>query len=161
LVALENGLGEMGGFDHNPEQHTPPRPTSISTPNHPGKPPHQGLIIIVVALEAAGGFVRRGADDETGGEGGLAAGVKKGGPMHKGQRLHKGSGGWLRFSQHGGKPSNWFGDWCGAGGLAERGEDGAAHEFDKRGEIAGPEIYRPSFPQGTGIFPEGKRVSPK
>ena len=53
-----------------------------------------------------GGFVRKGADDETGGEGGLEAGVKKGGPMHEGQRPHEGSGGWPRSSQHGGKPSD-------------------------------------------------------
>ena len=48
LVALENEPGELGSFDHNPKQHAPPRPASISTPNHPGKPPHQGSVLIVV-----------------------------------------------------------------------------------------------------------------
>jgi hypothetical protein len=48
LVALENEPGELSSFDHNPKQHTPPRTASISTPNHPGKPPVQGAVLIVV-----------------------------------------------------------------------------------------------------------------
>ena len=48
LVALENELGELGSFNHNPQLHTKPQP-AISTPNHPGKPPHQGAVLIVVA----------------------------------------------------------------------------------------------------------------
>ena len=48
LVALENEPGELGFVDHNPKQHPPPRPTSISPPNHPGKPPHQGSVLIVL-----------------------------------------------------------------------------------------------------------------
>ena len=59
--------------------------------------------------------------------------------MHEGQRLHEGSGGLLRFSQHSEKPSDLFGDLFGilfgAGGLAERGEDGGEHEFHKRGGV--------------------------
>ena len=47
LVELNDELGELGVFDHNPWLHTPPRPASISTPNHPGKPPDQGSVIIV------------------------------------------------------------------------------------------------------------------
>ncbi len=48
LVALENEPGELGSFDHYPQRHTQPRPASISTTNHPGKPPDQGSVLMVV-----------------------------------------------------------------------------------------------------------------
>ena len=41
LVALANELGELGSFDHNPEQHPPPQPVSNGMPSHPKKLPSQ------------------------------------------------------------------------------------------------------------------------
>ena len=55
--------------------------------------------------------------------------------MHQCQRLQEGSCGLYRFSQHGEKPSDLFGDLFGARGLAERGEDGGEHEFHKGGGV--------------------------
>ena len=61
------GLMVLGGGEPGPATRREPRPP----PRNLARKPGAALGGETVFLQAAGGFVREGADDETGGEGGL------------------------------------------------------------------------------------------